>query len=443
MSAERPQISLCMIVRDEEAVLGRCLASVQGLVDEMIVVDTGSTDGTVHIARGFGAGVYTHPWEDDFSTHRNQAVEYARGDWILIMDADEVVARQDIEKIRELVRDPKADGYRFILRNYENNPALANLTLNPGDYEEGRGFLGFIPVRLIRLFRNKKQICFTGTVHETVNASFRKLGLSFVDTQIPIHHYGKVINNCLSRKAEIYLNLGEEKLRQQPDNPSAYKGLTDQYLESGMPHKALDVLAEGVARFPDLVELRFNRGQALDRLDRPGEAQRDYEWVLGRMPDHVGACHNLGRIYLDENKVGQAIQLISRGVEKGVRHPAVFFLLGRAFSAAGHWKEALDTFDRVLEIQPDYQDIHLCRAVVFLNTQQYDDAVHALEREIKAGSNPAAAYNLLGEICLTFKDIQSATQFFRKVLTIKPDDPAAKKHLEQIGQHENLTLTDS
>jgi tetratricopeptide (TPR) repeat protein len=432
-----------MIVRDEEAVLGRCLASVQGLVDEVIVVDTGSTDGTVHIARGFGAVVYTHPWADDFSRHRNQAVGYAGGDWILIMDADEVIARQDIEKIRELVREPKADGYRFILRNYENNPALANLILNPGDYEEERGFLGFIPVRLIRLFRNRKQIFFAGTVHETVDESFRKLGLSFADTHIPIHHYGKVMNDCPSRKAEIYLNLGEEKLRQQPDNPSAYKGLTDQYLESGMPHKALDVLAEGIARFPELIELRFNRGLALDRLDRPREAQHDYEWVLGRMPGHPGACHNLGRIYLDENKAGQAIQLLSRGVEKGVRHPAVFFLLGRAFSAARRWKEALDTFDRVLEIQSDYPDVHLRRAVVFLNTQQYDDALHALEKEIEAGANPAAAYNLLGEMCLTFNDPQSATPFFRKVLTIKPDDPTAKKHLEQISRHENPTLKSS
>ncbi|MBN2398496.1 MAG: glycosyltransferase, partial [Deltaproteobacteria bacterium] len=71
-----------MIVRDEEAILGRCLASVRGLVDEIIVVDTGSADGTVRIAGDFRAAVYHHPWENDFSRHRNQAIGYAGGEWI-------------------------------------------------------------------------------------------------------------------------------------------------------------------------------------------------------------------------------------------------------------------------------------------------------------------------------------------------------------------------
>jgi tetratricopeptide (TPR) repeat protein len=421
-----------MIVKNEEAVLGKCLSCVRKLVDEMIVVDTGSSDGTIAIAEDFGARVYRHLWENDFGKHRNQALEYAKGEWILVMDADEVIASRDIEKIEKLVSRPGAYGYSFILRNYERNPNLANLIVNPGDYEEECGFPGFIPVRLIRLFRNTEMIRFSGAVHETVNKSFEEHKLSFVDTSIPIHHYGKVMEGRLPEKANLYRLLGEEKIRRQPDNPSAYKGLADQYLESGMPDKAIGILSEGIARFPDLAELRFDRGQAMDRLGRYGEAETDYAWVLEKMPGHTGACHNLARILLDENNVGRAVFLLKRGVEAGIGHPAVFFLLGRALSAAGCWEEALYNFDRVLEVRPGYRNAHLGRAFVFLNAKRYDDAMRAIEGEIEVGGDRASAYNMLGEMCLTFGDTQSAGQFFRSALAIEPGHSAAKNHLATI-----------
>jgi glycosyltransferase involved in cell wall biosynthesis len=83
------RISLCMIVKNEEHCLRRCLDSVRDYVDEMIIVDTGSTDHTVEIAKSYHAQIYHHPWENDFSKHRNQSLSYATGDWILQLDADE------------------------------------------------------------------------------------------------------------------------------------------------------------------------------------------------------------------------------------------------------------------------------------------------------------------------------------------------------------------
>ena len=85
----KPTLSLCMIVKDEESMLANCLKSVNGYVDEIIVVDTGSSDRTVEIAEEHGAKVFHHQWENDFSKHRNQAIGYASGDWILVLDADE------------------------------------------------------------------------------------------------------------------------------------------------------------------------------------------------------------------------------------------------------------------------------------------------------------------------------------------------------------------
>jgi len=105
-AAERPLVSACMIVKDEEALLPVCLKSIKDFVDEIIVVDTGSTDRTMDIAREFGAKVYEHPWEDNFSLHRNQSIGYATGEWIFIIDADEeLIVPRGIKSLRQAFRE--------------------------------------------------------------------------------------------------------------------------------------------------------------------------------------------------------------------------------------------------------------------------------------------------------------------------------------------------
>ena len=92
------KISACMMVKNEEEMLPRCLNSIKHLIDELIVVDTGSTDKTIEIAESFGAKIYHHPWENNFSKHRNQSLGYATGDWILLVDADEELNAYHLKK---------------------------------------------------------------------------------------------------------------------------------------------------------------------------------------------------------------------------------------------------------------------------------------------------------------------------------------------------------
>lgn len=103
------RISVCMIVRNEETLLPRCLQSIQGIADEIIVVDTGSTDRTIEIGRRFGAKVYHHPWENDFSKHRNQSLSYATMDWVLVLDADEEFFSEDAAVMRQVLHQSSAD----------------------------------------------------------------------------------------------------------------------------------------------------------------------------------------------------------------------------------------------------------------------------------------------------------------------------------------------
>jgi glycosyltransferase involved in cell wall biosynthesis len=126
----RPLLSLCMIVKDEEAVLARCLDSVRGIPDEVVIVDTGSTDRTIEIAASYGATVGTFEWCDDFSKARNFSFSGARGQWIMWLDADDVVLPEDRERLlalKEQLKNDTADTY-LMTYNYAqdefNNPLL-------------------------------------------------------------------------------------------------------------------------------------------------------------------------------------------------------------------------------------------------------------------------------------------------------------------------------
>lgn len=101
-------ISLCMIVRDEEAVLRRCLDSIKDAVDEIIIVDTGSKDGTKEIAAGYTDKIYDFKWVDDFSAARNEAFSKAEMDYCMWLDADDVVAEEEQKKLR--MWKERADG---------------------------------------------------------------------------------------------------------------------------------------------------------------------------------------------------------------------------------------------------------------------------------------------------------------------------------------------
>jgi len=116
-SKKSPRISLCMIVRNEEEVLHRCLESASPWVDEIIIVDTGSDDRSVEIAREFGAQVHEHPWEDDFSAARNAALGHATGEWILSLDADEVLSPKAGKELRRVVRKKQYVGAYIPLRD--------------------------------------------------------------------------------------------------------------------------------------------------------------------------------------------------------------------------------------------------------------------------------------------------------------------------------------
>ena len=172
-------LSLCMIVKNEEKHLARCLLSAGPAVDEMIIVDTGSTDRTKDIARAYGAKVFDLPWTNDFSEARNCSLSGAAGDWILVLDADEVISPLDYAGFERIVknRPSKPVAYTMITRNYTYEVTAKGWTANDRKYLNEEAGTGWFPSAKVRLFVNDKRIRFQNPVHEFVEASLEKAGI--------------------------------------------------------------------------------------------------------------------------------------------------------------------------------------------------------------------------------------------------------------------------
>lgn len=249
----RPLLSLCMIVRNEAARLEECLESVSALNPEIVVVDTGSSDGSQEVARRFGAKVISFPWQDDFSAARNRTLEEASGKWILILDADEVIASEDLPKLRRAINAPQAAAYKMIVRNYSSAANLAGWQPCKGDYPElETGLPGWFPTTKIRLFRRHPAIRFEGLVHETVGTSVKRLRGNVALCPVAVHHYGLVDEAVRRSRSRYYLKLCLKKLRQRPDEPGIWYEVGSHFYElnrinwaKGAFERAVDLCGDG------------------------------------------------------------------------------------------------------------------------------------------------------------------------------------------------------
>ena len=196
-----PTISLCMIVKNEEKHLSGCLDSVRGMVEQVVIVDTGSTDRTVEIARSHGAAVFFFPWCNDFSAARNESLRHATGEWILWLDADERLnCVGTAHCLLENASSPDIDAYWVPIRSPKPN--------------EGYDFH-----YAIRFFRNFPGIHFVGEVHEFVDPFLLERGANIVRAQFVIEHLGYAIDSLkMEEKLQRNMLLLRKSFERDPDN---------------------------------------------------------------------------------------------------------------------------------------------------------------------------------------------------------------------------------
>lgn len=221
--ARRPRLSLCMIVKNEEKHLQNCLLSVYGVVDEICIVDTGSTDRTVAIAERLGARVEHRAWRDDFAWARNESLAMATGDWVLHLDADEVLTPEAQAEVPKLICQPDHTGFLMLIES-----------LIPG---------GRASSYAIRLFRRDQRIRFTGIIHENIGDRISLVGGKVSLASGRIRHFGYTEHPMLATgKRSRNRGLLLKGLESEPNNQwYAYYLAVEEYVV-GAPAEAIRLL---------------------------------------------------------------------------------------------------------------------------------------------------------------------------------------------------------
>jgi glycosyltransferase involved in cell wall biosynthesis len=200
----RPRVSLCLIVRNEEATLGACLASAAGLVDEVIVVDTGSTDRTRDVAARMGARVVEFAWCDDFAAAPNESIRQATGDWIFWLDADERLDADNRRKVAELFAGLGREQAAYLMQQLSAT-------------EDPHG--SHLAVDQVRLFRRDPALRWRYRVHEQILLAIRAAGHEVRRTDIVIAHAGYEDAAASARKLRRNQALLEREVADLPDDP--------------------------------------------------------------------------------------------------------------------------------------------------------------------------------------------------------------------------------
>lgn len=382
-----PRISLCMIVRDEEAHLGRCLRSVQPYVDEIIVVDTGSTDGTVEIARQYGAQVYHHPWENDFSKHRNQSVGYATGEWILRLDADEELVQEDGPLLRKTVAEGKADYYFLQFHDLHHDGS-----------EHGVFYQ-------IRLFRNGRGMIFERKVHEQL-----RLKGKGAYAPIRINHYGYDLSpEQMEQKCRARLQLLAEILAADPGDIYSRHQLASCYsmhqdFAEAVRHGEMVLEARRKRQLTNsfFITTYYTVGQGYLALGNLEQARCTFREALEFFPYHLDACYNLIVISLQQGNWSEGQTFAERYLQIRdaiERDPSlmgsychhlnekdtILYWLGTILFHRNDGDQAAEMFQQAYDISPHRAESAEAVALFYLNHHRDDLALPWLTRALEEG----------------------------------------------------------
>lgn len=408
-------ISVAMIVKDEAAHLGDCLTGLAAIADEICIVDTGSRDNTVDIARKFNAKISFFIWCDDFSAARNESLRACTKDWIFVMDADERIAPQDTALIRALADSPSNTAYRFLTRNYTNTTSVSEFEQCPPGDPFARGFAGWYPSTKVRFFPNRMGARFKGRVHEMVHESLEQRGVRIQMCPAPIHHYALLKTpEQILRKQEMYLQLGHEKINADPENPMAYAELGNQYAEVHDYPRAMAAYREAIKRDQTNLQILKDLGAVLHLLNKDEEAKTALKIALQLNPSYDDAWRNLGVIYVEARDWPMAIECFQQGVARNPEWAEGYRGLSVALAGAGRLAEAAEAVRRAMELMPanmEYLQLYIHQ---MLRLERRAEARDFLHSQLAAGAAYAEVYNALGELSYYDNLLDDAVGHFKE-----------------------------
>ena len=370
-------LTLCMIVKNEEVTLSRTLDSVKGLVDEMVVVDTGSRDRTREIAREFGARVYGFEWCDDFAVARNECLKHAQGDWILVLDADEVLVPEIVPHIKQAIESD-----RLLLINLIRQEIGASQS----------------PYSLVsRLFRNRLDIRFSRPYHAMVDDSVAEILhrepkwkiASLPDVAIWHSGYQKdaIAAKGKFQKAQAAM---ERYLAYYPNDAYACSKLGALYVETGQISRGINLLTTGLttaAKNDDSIvyELNYHLGIAYSQQQQFVKAKEHYQAAINTdvFPAlKLGAYNNLGNLLKDEGDLKSAEKAYKAALKIDPYFGVGHYNLGLTLKAAGNLADAIAYYRQAIKINPEHAEAHQNLAVALLKIGKMPESLAEFQRAI-------------------------------------------------------------
>jgi glycosyltransferase involved in cell wall biosynthesis len=305
----KPLLTLSMIVKNEEKNLRECIESAFSIVDEIVIVDTGSTDKTKEIAKSFGAKIIDYEWKNNFADARNEALKYSTGEWILYLDADERLqnlSKTEMEHLFSKVPD-NIGGFLCIIES-EHSKENGGTEMHRGGYP--------------RIFKNYgyPQIQFTGRIHEQITPSIKALGKSFTNSGIVITHLGyNLTPEEMSEKVKRNYEMLITQVAEEPLNGYAWfqlgqtlgrMNLLDQSIEAFQFAISTKSLSDSIlaSAYSALAQMVGNKKQFEETLSYS-------EKSLKLAPDQLYANHLKGFALLYLGKFEEAENIFLRVLE--------------------------------------------------------------------------------------------------------------------------------
>ncbi|KPU44668.1 SPBc2 prophage-derived glycosyltransferase SunS [Oxobacter pfennigii] len=316
-------ISACMIVKNEEDNIERCINSYKDIVNEIIVVDTGSTDRTVDIAKKNGCKVFFYKWDNDFASAKNYAIKEAKGDWIIFLDADEYFDYQLSQNIPQILEsaDENVDGLACTMINIDKNGDIIDETIH------------------LRIFRNKKQISYKNKIHEVLSKLSGTIEAKKVERNALVIYHTGYDRDFMKIKGKRNLKLLlEQEEKGQFDYRTAYY-ISECYYAMEQYEQAEEYSKAAIEKsnnepFFSLIKMYQNLLYSMFTLERPEREIKQY---------------------IDESK------------DKFSYHPACYFFDAWYNINIKRYDIAVDSYRKVIEVQNNYnaRDINFVPSVIY------------------------------------------------------------------------------
>ncbi|MBE9029350.1 tetratricopeptide repeat protein [filamentous cyanobacterium LEGE 11480] len=370
------KLSLCMIVKDEAENLPKCLESVRNVVDEIIVLDTGSSDDTIAVAELFGAHVHQMPWPHDFSIARNQALQHTTGDWVLVLDADEVLQPEIIPSLQGAIQHEQI------------------LVINLIRHEVGAAQSPYSLVS--RLFRRHPAIQFSRPYHAMIDDSVEALVKAEPHWQIAqlegiaIAHTGYQADVIQQQdKFTKARSMMESFLAQHPDDPYVCSKLGALYIQMGDRDTGIQLLQRGLnVKNNDpatTYELNYHLGSVYAAAQENNQAAHYYQQAIRQPIDaklKLGAMHNLASLMQNSGELVMAEGLYQQVLQIDPTLVVGHYNLGMTLKHMSRFTEAITHYQQAIQLQPDYAAAHQNLGVVLIKVGKVPEAIAAFQQAI-------------------------------------------------------------